>query len=274
MVAGNCDARRTPARIGLMKSICGSSARFGCGLRMPIGMPSWPRTIHIASAGRSCSILPRRHRNGPCGHRGADTSRGSHRGLSPPSSPPAHRFDAGLAAQRGASSLHKQVSKEVTETDRHAGHGAQCAQIELPPHRLVRVVRARTDQRGKVVMSKTVFFRKQKLADLARIHPTVSGPAECKVVEVEAVDVDVGLNMNLPKWSSRPKGRLRARPPNRLGEMNSSVGRPPWTVKARRAPKVPQFENSKNEMCLNSGAARLTCLVQSMEYRNGPAVEN
>src|SRR6266480_491944 len=50
-VGGNCAAFRTPARICLMKSICGSSARlgFGCGFSIPTFLPRCWRTILIGS---------------------------------------------------------------------------------------------------------------------------------------------------------------------------------------------------------------------------------
>jgi hypothetical protein len=95
--------------------------------------------------------------------------------------------------------------------DGHAGYSAQRAQVELLAHRLVRVVRARTYQRGEVFDFNDGIFRQQKLAELAGIDPTVRGLPECAVVEVEAVDIDVGPNTYLPKMQ-KPPVRAASRP--------------------------------------------------------------
>ncbi len=68
----------------------------------------------------------------------------------------------GLALPRSDSKWHGNlVTEEVPEMDRYAGDCPQRTQIELLPHRLIRIIRPRADERGKVLYFANGVIRKQ-----------------------------------------------------------------------------------------------------------------
>jgi hypothetical protein len=87
----------------------------------------------------------------------------------------------------------------------HLLHDAQCPQIELLSHRLIRVSWTRGHEGGEVFDLNYRACRKQKLAKLLEIEPAMSSIAQSPIVEVEAVNIYIcGQSALKRKCRSRP----------------------------------------------------------------------
>ena len=89
------------------------------------------------------------------------------------------------------------VGKKCAKNNFEIGNGLKGAQEGALTERLVGVVRARLDFRGKVFDPPNVVFWQQKAAHLRHIQPFIGCALDTSIVEVETVNVDVCFHKSL-----------------------------------------------------------------------------
>lgn len=83
------------------------------------------------------------------------------------------------------------MRQEVTEMNGDAGQRFQRPQVELLSYRLVRIIRSGRHQGGEILDLVNRVFWQQEPAERFEIEPAVRSSAQCAVVQIEAVDIDV-----------------------------------------------------------------------------------
>ena len=98
----------------------------------------------------------------------------------------------------GERHLHD-VREKLTEVDLHVGQRCQGPKVDLLPSRLTGVVGQRGDPCSEVPDAVNPIAGKQMATEFREVDPSVGGPFERAVVEVEAVNVNVRRQRSLPE---------------------------------------------------------------------------
>ena len=105
----------------------------------------------------------------------------------------ANHLDGLRAFRRGMGQVHHLgMGKEAAKVNRQVWDCAECAQIDVLAPRLPRVGGRRSDAGREVSYSLYVVVGKDLPAQGGEVEPPVGRVLDTAVVEVEAVDVDVG----------------------------------------------------------------------------------
>ena len=101
------------------------------------------------------------------------------------------------------------IGKEVSVVQGHCRNGLQGAKVSLLPLGLRWIVGAAGNQGGKVSYAAYLVVGQQKPHQLTDVQPSVGRAAQGAVIEIEAVDIDVGADGDCPYKKLRlPRGSL------------------------------------------------------------------
>ena len=86
--------------------------------------------------------------------------------------------------------------------DGQVWNGPQGAKVGLLPLRLSRIVRTARDNSGEVAYPVYLVTTQQQLRELANIQPPIRGTAQGTIVEIKAINVDVGTDEGRSSYKS------------------------------------------------------------------------
>ena len=107
--------------------------------------------------------------------------------------------------------------------NRNLRQGRQRSKIELLAEWLIRIAWTGRDMGGEIFNSTDRIPRQQKLAELFWVHPAIRSFPKRPIVEVEAVDVDVGDQFSGSRNAEAALRRLRARLPKQPGGYGATI---------------------------------------------------
>ena len=127
-----------------------------------------------------------------------------------------HDARAGLRLPGQGPSLG--LGQQVSVVDSEVGNGRQGAEVRLLALRLGGVIGPVGDQGGKVAYPADGVAGEQQPRQPPQVQPPVGRSAKGAVIEIQAVDVDVGADeRGIPKKAEAAFRQPRALPPRRSG---------------------------------------------------------
>jgi len=115
----------------------------------------------------------------------------------------------------------------VTEYDLHVGKRSQRPEVDFLSHGLSRVAGTCSDPGREIFDPVYRMVRKQQAAEVIYIQPLVGGPLDGPVIQIEAVDVDVGNgHAESTNAEAVPKGTASRPVPEETGGIYSEIKLP------------------------------------------------